>query len=110
MRGAEEFAKLFETGQYGRLYLVSGNTARGAGFRVFVLPAGERALPNGPCAAPLNRDAVEVHEIDAKPSAPVRSGWRGGMNLGNWQQDFAALVEARCAAAADARLAQGLPG
>jgi len=48
MRGAEEFAKLFETGQYGRLYLVSGNTARGAGFRVFVLPAGERALPNGP--------------------------------------------------------------
>lgn len=108
MKGAEEFAKLFETGQYGRLYLVSGNAARGAGFRVFVLPAGERALPNGPCAAPLNRDAVEVHEIDATP--PVRTGWRGGVHPDNWQQDFAALVEARCAAAADARLGPALPG
>lgn len=108
MRGAEVFAKLFETGQYGRLYLVSGNAARGPGFRVFVLPAGVRALPNGPCDAPLNRDAVEVHEIGAEP--PVRTGRRGGENLGNWQQDFAALVEARCAAAADARLGQALPG
>lgn len=62
---------------------------------MFVLPAGEWALPNGPCAAPLNRDAVEVHEIDARPQATAR---RGGMSLGNWQHDFATLVEARCAA------------
>ncbi len=96
MRGAEEFAKLSETGQYGRLFLVSGNPACGARFRVFVLPAGERALANGACDAPLNGDAVEVHEIDARPPA---TGGRGGMGLGNWQHDFATLVEARCAAA-----------
>lgn len=96
MRGAEEFAKLFETGQYGRLYLVSGARARGARFRVFVLPAGEPALPNGPHDAPLNRDAVEVDDIGGGQS--YRAGAWGWLQLTDWRQEFAGLVEARCAA------------
>lgn len=100
MRGADEFAKLFETGQYGRLYLMSGNSAGPARFRVFVLPPGEPAICGGSCDVPLNGDAVEVHEIrgELDSELAVASGQRSVMKLGNWQQDFATLVEARCAA------------
>lgn len=96
MRCAEGFAKLFETGQYGRLYIISGHPGCGPTFRVFVLPTGERALPSGPLEAPLNRNAVEVHEIPAEP--PGRAGTWSDVPSPNWQQDFAALVEACCAA------------
>lgn len=106
MQCADGFAKLFETGQYGRLYIVSGNRARGATFRVFVLPTGERAMPSGPLDAPLNRDAVEVHDIAGVP--PGREGAWSEMQLPNWQQDFAGLVEARCAAL-DARGRTAIP-
>lgn len=100
MRCADGFAKLFETGQYGRLYIVSGNPACGATFRVFVLPLGEQAMSSGPLDAPLNRDAVEVHDIAGAASG--RAGTWSDRPLPNWQQDFAGLVEA-CCAAADAR-------
>lgn len=96
MRCADGFAKLFETGQYGRLYIVSGYPARGTTFRVFVLPPGERALPSGPLEAPLNRDAVEVHEI--ADESPGRAGTCSEAPSPNWRQDFAGLVEACCAA------------
>lgn len=39
--------KLFETGQYGRFYVVSSEHAHGLDFRVQVLPKGEEAKPNG---------------------------------------------------------------
>lgn len=96
MKGADGFARLFETGQYGRLYIVSGRRAQAATFRVFVLPAGEQAAPNGPYNAPLNRDAVEVDDISGRQPGWIESC--GGLHQANWQQDFAALVEARCAA------------
>lgn len=99
MRCAAGFAKLFESGQYGRFYIVSASRARGAMFRLFVLPLGQRAAPSGPCDAPLNRDAVEVYEL-VDDAANAVSG--GPLSEGNWRQDFASLVEARCAAA-DAR-------
>lgn len=99
MRGAEGFAKLFETGQYGRLYIVSASrSARGATFRLFVLPAGEQATPNGPGDAPLNSHAVEVYDIaDDAPGTTASSSY-GCLLEGDWKQDFASLVEARCAA------------
>lgn len=95
MKSADGFAKLLESGQYGRLYIVSCIHERGATFRVFVLPVGEQAMPNGP-NAPLNNDAVEVYDISG--GQPGRSEAYGCLRSGNWQQDFASLVEARCAA------------
>lgn len=93
MQGAREFANLFQTGQHGRLYLVSSSHARGLTFRIFVLPEGEEAKPNGPSNAPLNKDAVEVYGITGgNPGWTETYGW---LHEGPWQQDFAALVEKR---------------
>lgn len=96
MRGADQFARLFRTGQYGRLYIVSGIQARCATFRVFVLPTGALAAANGPYSAPLNSDAVEVYDI--ADETPGRAAAPGGSPDAGWQQEFASLVEARCAA------------
>lgn len=96
MRGADQFARLFRTGQYGRLYIVSGIQARRATFRVFVLPTGAQAAANDPCSAPLNSDAVEVYDMADEPSG--RAAVPGGSLAPGWQQEFASLVEARCAA------------
>ena len=39
MQGAREYARMFSSGQRGRLYLVSGTHARGRTFHIWVLPA-----------------------------------------------------------------------
>jgi hypothetical protein len=96
MRGADQFARLFRTGQYGRLYIVSGIQARCATFRVFVLPPGAQAAANDAYSAPLNSDAVEVYDIAEE--TPGCAAAPGGSPDAGWQQEFAALVEARCAA------------
>ncbi len=93
MRGAKEYAMMFETGQYGRLYLVSGSHARGRTFHIFVLPAGVEAIPNGTSSPPLNKDAVEVYGItEGHPGWTEIYGW---LHDGKWQEDFAALVKVR---------------
>jgi len=56
MQGAREYASLFETGQYGRLYIVSGEHARGKTFHIYVLPAG-RTVMN----IYMESDAIEVY-------------------------------------------------
>jgi hypothetical protein len=90
---SKEYAQLFETGQYGRLYLVSGEHARGRTFHIWVLPEGETARPNGRNNRPLNADAVEVYGItEGQPGWTETYGW---LHHGRWQQDFAALVDAR---------------
>ena len=89
MKGAREYANLFETGQYGRLYIVSHYHARGKTFRIYVLPEGELAIPNGPGPC-LNSDAVEVYGI-----INGYSGWTesyGWIHEGKWQDDFNLLV------------------
>lgn len=92
MQGAREYATMFMTGQYGRLYLLSGCHARGKVFHIYVLPEGEAAQPNGP-NAPLNKNAVEVYGITGgQPGWTETYGW---LHRGKWEQDFAALVEAR---------------
>ena len=92
MQGARDYATMFRTGQYGRLYLSSHHHARGKTFHIYVLPEGEAALPNGP-NKPLNKDAVEVYGITGgQPGWTETYGW---LHRGKWQQDFDALVEVR---------------
>lgn len=98
MEGANEYAKLFTTGQYGRLYLVSGSHARGKTFHIYVLPKGEDAIPNGP-NGPQNKDAVEVYGIvGGQPGWTEKYGW---LHEGRWIADFDALVSARRAETAE---------
>jgi hypothetical protein len=92
MRGAREYANMFRTGQYGRLYLVSSSHARGKTFHIFVLPAGENATPNGE-NAPLNKDAVEVYGIiNGQPGWTENYGW---LHKGRWIEDFDNLCAVR---------------
>lgn len=92
MQGANEYAAMFQTGQHGRLYLLSSSHARGPTFHIYVLPSGVSATPNGP-NAPLNSDAVEVYGVTGG-----QRGWTetyGWLHEGRWQDDFEKLVEAR---------------
>jgi hypothetical protein len=100
MNGAREYAELFATSQHGRLYIVSGYHARGKTFRIFVLPEGVKAEPNGPHNAPLNEDAVEVYGVVGGDLGWTESyGW---LHKGKWQQDFEKLVAQRKEEIADA--------
>lgn len=93
MEGAREFAQLFETGQHGQLYIVSGRHARGRTFHIFVLPEGEEAKGNGPNNPPLNADAVEVYGvIDGNPGWTESYGWK---KQGPWCADFNYLFESK---------------
>lgn len=99
MKGARGYASLFKTGQYGRLYLESGEHARGKTFRIFVLPEGfqmpARAMNPGQLV-----NAVEVYGITGgQPGWTETYGW---LHEGRWQQDFEKLVEARKAEVATA--------
>jgi hypothetical protein len=99
MKGAREYKGLFETGQYGRLYIVSGSHARGATLGIYVLPEGAVAKPNGPNNACLNSDAVEVYGvIGGQPGWTEEYGW---LHHGAWVADFDRLVTARRAEIAD---------
>lgn len=92
MQGAREYAKMFRTGQYGRLYMCSHYHARGRTFHIYVLPEGEDAHPNGP-NAPLNKGAIEVYGITGgQPGWTETYGW---LHRGKWERDFADLVGAR---------------
>ncbi len=89
MRGAREYADLIPTGQYKRLYISSHYHARGKTFRIYVLPEGEVAVPNGP-NAPLNKNAVEVYGITGgQPGWTETYGW---LHQGKWVDDFNLLV------------------
>ena len=90
MRGAREYANLFDTGQYGRLYISVGRHARGRTFHIYVLPDGERAVGNGNGNAPLNANAVEVYGVlGGQPGWTEFYGW---LHSGKWCDDFHALV------------------
>jgi len=91
MKGATEYAYLFKTGQYGRLYLVSGSHARGKTFRIQVLPEGEVARGNGSGNNCLNKDAVEVYGVvSGQPGWTEVYGW---LHQGKWVNDFEKMVE-----------------
>lgn len=87
MKGADEYHNLFRhTQQIGSLYLVVASHARGKTFRVFVLPNGEKAIPNGDCNPPLNPGNVEVYGIvGGQPGWTEIYGW---LHEGPWKADF----------------------
>ena len=90
MKGAREYAELFKTGQYGRLYITSGSHARGKTFHIQVLPADEKAISNGNGNTCLNKDAVEVFGIiGGRPGWTEFYGWK---HEGSWQYDFEQMV------------------
>lgn len=92
MKGAE-YATLFETGQYGNIYITSGSHARGKTLRIQVLPDGEKAIPNGSQNACLNETAVEVYGvISGNPGWTEVYGW---IHQGKWCDDFQKLVDTR---------------
>ena len=87
MKGAREYAKLFKTGQYGRLYLLSGEHARGYTFHIWVLP-DDTTIDDFPW-----KDAVEVYGITGgNPGWTETYGW---LHHGKWEQDFTAMVDER---------------
>jgi hypothetical protein len=97
MQGATEYARMFTTGQYGRLYLVSDSHARGETFHIWVLPPDAKLDGESrPWSLP---DAVEVYGIiGGQPGWTETYGW---LHKGKWQEDFATLVESRRATLAD---------
>lgn len=102
MNGAHQYALLFPTGQHGRLYFVSGVHARGRSFRIFLLPKGEVAIPNGENNAPLNADSVEIYGIvSGEPGWNESYGWIHA--TGAWVEDFNRLVMATLDAIAGKR-------
>ena len=93
MKGAREYARLFKTGQHGKLYITVGRHARGLFFHIQVLPEGEEAIPNGESNLCINDNAIEVYGIiGGQPGWTERYGW---LHEGKWQQDFYKLVEKR---------------
>lgn len=93
MDGAREFARLFETGQYGRMYIVSGSHARGKTFHIQILPKDEEAIPNGKQNLCINKNAVEVYGvIGGHPGWTERYGW---IHKGKWVDDFQNMVNNR---------------
>ena len=91
MKGAREYANLFETGQYGRLYITSSSHGRGKTFRIQVLPAGEKAKSNGTQNLCTNENAVEVYGIvSGNPGWTETYGW---LYAGSWQEDFQKIVQ-----------------
>lgn len=99
MKGARTYASLFETGQYGRLYIVSSSHARGDTFRIFVLPEGEKAISNGKGNPCLNKDAVCVFGvISGQPGWTEQYGW---LHEGKWIKDFKVLAMQKAKERAD---------
>ena len=91
MKGAREYAQLFETGQDGRFYIVSGKHARGLTFRIQILPEGKEAIPNGHGNLCINNDAVLVYGvISGQPGWTESYGW---LYRGPWEKDFMKLVD-----------------
>lgn len=88
MNGAREFAGLFNTGQYGRLFIESGSHARGSTFRIHVLPSDCEVN-----CRPFPEGTVEVYGVvSGQPGWTESYGW---LHKGKWQEDFMAMVEVR---------------
>ncbi len=91
MKGAREYYGLFETGQYGKLYISTDSHARGKTFHIWIVPEGESFEPK--YGRPFNPNAVEVYGITGgQPGWTETYGW---LHTGPWCDDFAKLVEDR---------------
>lgn len=87
MQGAREYAGLISSGQYGRLFVRSGEHARGRTFHIWVLPDGVRVKGS----YPVEHDrAVEVYGV--RGGQPGWTEWYGWLHDGPWVDDFKVLV------------------
>ena len=78
MVGANEYAGLFKTGQYDKLYIESGHHARGKTFHIYVVEGNKK---------------VEVYGITGgHPGWTETYGW---LHEGAWQNDFETLLQTR---------------
>lgn len=94
MKGAREYAQLFKTGQYGKLFITSRSHARGKIFCIQILPDKVEAIPNHGNMC-LNVDAVEVYGVIKGQPGWRQPGWTeeyGWLHKGKWQDDFEKLV------------------
>lgn len=88
MQGAREYYDLFETGQYGKLWIQTGYHARGNTFRIYVLPEGVVDANKYPLS--MIKDAVEVYGVVfGNPGWTESYGW---LHEGPWVDDFNKLV------------------
>ena len=90
-----ECVDLFETGQYGRFYVVSYISAAGRPvFVIQILPKDTPAIinvVNKKCNLCLNKDAVEVFGVISEhPTLTIEYGW---IHKGKWIDDFEKLIE-----------------
>ena len=79
MKGAREYAKLFKTGQYDKLYIESDYHARGRTFRIYIMN--------------IEGKKVEVYGV-----VSGTLGWTdeyGWLYEGAWQDDFKTLLQTR---------------
>lgn len=100
MQGANEYARIIPTGQYGRLWCHAGSHARGRTFHIYLLPAGVE-LSAGQMGWTVE-DSVEVYGI--RGGNPGWTEWYGWIHEGPWVKDFEDLVMRRRQQIADARL------
>ena len=90
MKGADEYANIFNKEQHGRLVLHSSSHARGKTFQIWILPEGVKGDVDAPWCT---KDAVEVYGIvGGQPGWTEEYGW---LYEGKWVQDFEKLVEQR---------------
>ncbi len=90
MKGAKEYAQLFETGQYGKLFITTGSYARGTTFKIFIVPKGEDfERKDGIFLNPNVRMVYGV--LGGQPGWIEYYGW---IHKGPWVDDFNALVKA----------------
>lgn len=90
MKGADEYARLFDKEQVGRLYALAGSHARGLTFHLYVLEDGynvERGM------YPDKNRSVEVFGVTGgNPGWTETYGW---LKDGPWQDDFMSEVVKR---------------
>jgi hypothetical protein len=94
MQGAREYAEVFSSGQYGRLYIEVGSHARGSTFYIYVLPEGEDAFiyDEGYGRKMFNQNAVKVYGIlGGQPGWTEYYGWL--YPDGKWVDDFNTLYK-----------------
>lgn len=89
MNGAREYANLFRTGQYGRLFIVSSEHARGKEFHIWILPEGVIVKD----LYFLHKDVVEVYGVLGGQLGWTE--WYGWIHHGKWEKDFQELVVQR---------------
>jgi len=88
MKGAREYSGLDLDGLYGRLYISTGEHARGKTMQVFVMPENIEYRDNN---KPKLNDAVCVYD-----AVSGQRGWTetyGWTKEGKWQDDFKKIVD-----------------